>query len=52
MYLDLLDEAFATLHIGIIGLDHDIFKLVFCFHMDLQYDRNILKVNIIPGVLY
>ena len=51
MKVDLLDEAFATLHIGLIGFDFDIFRLDFCFNGGTEYDLNILKVDVIHGIL-
>ncbi|KAI0234744.1 hypothetical protein LSAT2_014923 [Lamellibrachia satsuma] len=43
MKVDFLDSAFATLHIGLIGFDFDIFRAEFCFKTGIEYELNTLK---------
>ena len=50
--VDILDSAFATLHIGIIGFDLDIFKAELCMKGHIEYGLNILKVSFIFTVLF
>ena len=45
MKVDFLDSAFATLHIGLIGFDFDIFRAEFCFKTGIEYELNTLKVS-------
>ena len=49
--VDILDSAFATIHIGIFGIDFDIFRGELCFKGGIQYGLNILKVRTIT-ILY
>ena len=49
--VDILDSAFATIHIGIFGIDFDIFRGELCFKGGIEYGLNILKVRTIT-ILY
>lgn len=44
--MDALDEAYARVHIGIFGVNIDIFLARFCFHGYARYNLNIIKVSI------
>ena len=44
LQVDVLDSAFATIHIGLFGIDFDIFRGEICFKGGIQYGLNILKV--------
>ncbi|XP_078620549.1 uncharacterized protein LOC144887293 isoform X2 [Branchiostoma floridae x Branchiostoma japonicum] len=41
--LDVLDEAYATAHFGIINYNLDIVRIRVCFRGGIKYDVNILK---------
>ncbi|KAI0217504.1 hypothetical protein LSAT2_030722 [Lamellibrachia satsuma] len=43
LQVDVLDSAFATIHIGLFGIDFDIFRGEICFKGGIQYGLNILK---------
>ena len=43
--IDILDSAFATAHIGIIGYDFDFFRAELCVKGGIDYGLNILKVR-------
>ena len=47
-----MDSVFATLHIGIIGFDLDIFKAELCMKGHIEYELNILKVSFIISVQF
>ena len=47
MKVDVMDSAFATLHIGIIGFDLDLYKAELCMKGHIDYELNILKVSFI-----
>ena len=36
--------AWATVHVGIIGFDFDMFRAELCFKGGIEYGLNILKV--------
>ena len=44
MSLDLYDEAYSTIHMGIINKNIDVFKVRFCFRGRVDYNLNILQV--------
>ena len=46
MKIDVLDSAYAVMHVGIIGFDLDIFRAELCFKGGIEYDLNILKVRV------
>ena len=47
MKIDIMDSAFATLHVGIIGFDLDLYKAELCMKGHIEYELNILKVSFI-----
>ena len=47
-----MDSAFATLHIGIIGFDLDLYKAELCMKGHIDYGLNILKVSFIFTYLF
>ena len=44
--VDILDSAYAILHVGIFGFDLTIFKAELCVKGHIEYELNILKVSI------
>ena len=52
MKLDVMDSAFVTLHVGLIGKDYDIVKAEVCIKGHVGYDLNILKVNFSITVMF
>ena len=52
MKLDVMDSAFVTLHVGLIGKDYDIVKAEVCMKGHVGYDLNILKVNFSITVMF
>lgn len=42
------DEAWVTANIGIIGKYVDIVRAKFCYAGHIEYDLNVLKVDIYP----
>lgn len=45
--VDIHDAAWATLHIGLLGFDYDVFRAEICFKGDIHYEVNILAVSIV-----
>ena len=43
--VDLQDEAYATVLIGLLGLNVDVVRARFCFNGNIEYNLNILQVN-------
>ncbi|KAK2165104.1 hypothetical protein NP493_1383g00012 [Ridgeia piscesae] len=41
--IDVLDTAWAEVHVGIFGLNYDIFRAELCFKGGIEYELNILK---------
>ena len=47
--VDILDSAYASAHIGIIGYDIDFFRAEICVKGGIDYGLNILKVGTYVG---
>ena len=43
--IDVLDTAWAEVHVGIFGLNYDIFRAELCYKGGIEYGLNILKVR-------
>ena len=43
---DIFDKAYATIHLGFLGMDLHLFKAELCFKGSIKYDLNILAVSI------
>ena len=44
--LDILDEAYATVLVGLVGTKMDIARARFCFNGHIEYNLNILQVSL------
>ena len=45
LIVDVDDKAYATIHLGILGLQLDFFRAELCFKGNIRYEINILKVR-------
>ena len=43
--VDVHDEAYAVIHLGILGTDIDVLRAKLCFYGGIKYELNILKVS-------
>ena len=43
--VDILDKAWAELHVGMFAFNNDIFRAELCFKGRVEYGLNILKVR-------
>ena len=50
--MDVLDKAWVTAHLGILGFDYHLFKAELCFRGDIKYDLNMLAVSYCKALKY
>ena len=45
LIVDVHDGTWATIHVGILNFDFDIFRAEICFKGKIEYELNILGVS-------